>query len=92
MKKSKLDEIKKELETLIEFQEGTGILENSFFGEYRGTSITLLYDGDYSSVWIGRMDNEHKVNLSMSLMECSVEIEDSKIRFRSKDCVIAVGE
>ena len=92
MKASKLDEIKKELETLIEFQEGTGILENSFFGEYRGTSITLLYDGDYSSVWIGRMDNEHKIDIAMSLIECTVKIENSKIRFRTQDCVIVIGE
>ena len=92
MKKSKLDEIKKELEKVIDFSEGTGILENSLFGKYQGTSITLTYNGDYSSIWIGKMDNEHKVNLAMSLMECSVEIEDSKIRFRSQDCVVVVGE
>ena len=92
MKESKLDEIKQALETLIEFREETGILENSFFGEYQGISVTLSYMGDYSSIWIGKIDNEHKVNLSMSLMECSVEIEESMIRFRSKDCVIAVGE
>ena len=91
MKKERLDEIKKELETLMEFCEGTGILENSFFGEYRGTSITLLYDGDYSSVWIGRMDLDHKVNLAMSLLECSdVKISASTLRFRSQDCVICV--
>ena len=92
MKASKLDEIKKELETLIEFREGVGVLKDSFFGEYQGTSITLAYYGNYSGIWIGKIDNEHKVNLSMSLMECSVEIEESMIRFRSKDCVIAVGE
>ena len=92
MKSSKLDEIKKELETLIEFREGTGILENSFFGEYQGTSITLTYNGDYSNIWIGKMDNKFKVNLSMSLMECSVKIEASKILFRTQDCTIVVGE
>ena len=92
MKKSKLDEIKKELETLIEFREGTDILENSFFGEYQGTSVTLSYSGDYSNIWIGKMDDKFKVNLSMSLLYCTVEIEDSKIRFHSQDCVIVVGE
>ena len=92
MKKSKLDEIKKELETLMEFREGTGILKDSFFGKYQGTSITLTYRGDYSDRWIGKMDNEFKVNLSMSLMECTVKIEESKIRFRTQDCVIEVGE
>ena len=92
MKESKLDEIKKELEKVIDFREGTGILENSFFGEYKGTSITLSYHGDYSSVWIGRMDNEHKMDIAMSLLECTVETEESKIRFHSQDCVIAVGE
>ena len=92
MKKSKLDEIKKELETLIEFREGTGILENSFFGEHQGTSVTLSYSGDYSGIWIGKIDNEFKVALSMSLMECTVTIEESMIRFFTQDCVIAVGE
>ena len=86
MKESKLDEIKKELETLMDFHEGTGMLKGSFFGEYQGTSIHLTYDGDYSCIWIG------KANLSMSLMECSVEIEESMIRFCSKNCVIDVGE
>ena len=92
MKSSKLDEIKKELEKLIEFREGTGIIENSFFSEYQGTSITLTYNGDYSNIWIGKMDNKLKVNLSMSLLECTVETEESKIRFYSQDCVIVVGE
>ena len=92
MKKERLDEIKKELETLIEFREGTGTLENSFFGEYKGTSITLSYNGDYSNIWIGRMDNEYKIDLSMSILECTVEIEESMIRFFTQDCVIAVGE
>ena len=92
MKKERLDEIKKELETLIEFREGTGILENSFFGKHQGTSITLTYDGDYSSIWIGKVDDNFKVNLSMSILECTVAIEDSKIRFRTKDCVVAIGE
>jgi hypothetical protein len=92
MKQERLDEIKKELEKLIDFREGTGMLKGSFFGEYQGTSIHLTYDGDYSSIWIGNIDNEHKANLSMSLMECSVEIEESMIRFCSKNCVIDVGE
>ena len=92
MKISKLDEIKKELETLIDFREGTGILENSFFGEYQGTAVTLSYSGDYSGIWIGKMDNKFKVALSMSLMECTVTIEESMIRFFTQDCVIAVGE
>ena len=92
MKESKLDEIKKELETLIEFQEGTGTLKNTFFGEYQGTSINLAYDGDYSNVWIGKMDNELKVDLSMSLLDCTVKIEASRILFRTQDCVIEVGE
>lgn len=90
MKQERLDEIKKELEKLIDFREGTGILENSFFGEYQGTSITLTYNGDYSSIWIGKMDNDHKANLAMSLMECTVKIEASKILFCTKDCVICV--
>jgi len=92
MKKERLDEIKKELETLVKFHEGTGIIQNSFFGKYQGTSITLTYCGDYSDIWIGKMDNEHKVNLSMSLMECTVRIEGSKILFRTQDCTIVVGE
>ncbi len=92
MKTSKLDEIKKELETLIELREGTGITENSFFGKHQGTSITLIYDGDYSYIWIGKMDKEFKVDLSMSILECTVAIEDLKIRFRTKDCVIVIGE
>ena len=91
MKASKLDEIKKELEKVIEFREGTGMLD-SFFGKHQGTSIALTYDGDYSSIWIGKIDNEFKVDLSMSILECTVAIEDSKIRFRTKDCVIVVGE
>ena len=92
MKESKLDEIKKELEKLVEFREGTGILGNSFFGEYQGTSVTLSYGGDYSNIWIGKMYDKFKVNLSMSILECTVDIEDSKIRFHSQDCVIVVGE
>jgi hypothetical protein len=92
MKASKLDEIKKELETLIEFREGTGTLNDTFFGEHQGTSITLVYDGDYSNVWIGKMDNEFKVDLSMSLLDCTVKIEASRILFRTRDCVIMVGE
>ena len=92
MKKSKLDEIKKELEKVIDFSEGTGILENSFFGEHQGTSVTLTYNGDYSHIWLGRMDNEHKVDIAMSLLDCTVKIEASKILFRTQDCVIAVGE
>ncbi len=92
MKASKLDEIKKELEKVIEFREGTGILENSFFGEHQGTSVTLSYSGDYSGIWIGKIDNEFKVDLSMSILECTVAIEDSKILFRTKDCVVAIGE
>lgn len=92
MKESKLDGIKKELETLVEFHEGTGTLKDSFFGEYQGTSITLTYNGDYSNIWIGKMDNEYRIDIAMSLMECSVEIEESMIRFRTQDCVIAVGE
>lgn len=91
MKASKLDEIKKELETLMEFREGTGILENSFFGKYQGTSITLTYRGDYSDIWIGKLNKEFKIDVAMSLLECTVEIEESMIRFCSKDCVIAVG-
>jgi hypothetical protein len=91
MKASKLDEIKKELEKVIEFREGTGILENSFFGKHQGTSITLTYNGDYSSIWIGKIGDNFKVNLSMSIIECTVAIEESKIRFRTQDCVISVG-
>lgn len=92
MKQERLDEIKKELEKVIDFRKGTGIIKNSFFGEYQGTSVTLSYSGDYSNIWIGKMDNEFKVAISMSLMECAVEIEDSTIRFYSQDCVIVVGE
>lgn len=92
MKKERLDEIKKELETLIEFREGIGVLKDSFFGEYQGTSITLTYYGYYSNIWIGKMDNEYKIDIAMSLMECTVNIEGSKIWFHSQDCVIAVGE
>lgn len=92
MKKSKLDEIKKELETLVEFHEGTGIIKDSFFGKYKGTSITLTYNGDYSNIWIGKIDKEFKVELSMGILDCTVDIEESKIRFRTQDCVIVVGE
>ena len=92
MKKSQLDEIKKELETLIEFREGIGTLKDSFFGEYQGTSVTLSYSGDYSTIWIGKMDDKFKIDIAMSLMECSVRIEASKILFRTQDCVIVVGE
>ena len=92
MKASKLDEIKKELETLVEFREGTGPLENSFFSEYKGTSITLSYNGYFSNLWIGKMDNEYKIDISMTIHECTVKIEKSKIWFHSQDCVIAVGE
>ena len=86
MKASKLDEIKKELETLIEFREGVGVLKDSVFGKHQGTSITLTYKGDYSSIWIGKID------IAMSLLDCTVKIEGSKILFRTQDCVIAVGE
>lgn len=92
MKTSKLDEIKKELEKLMEFREGTDILKGSFFGKHQGTSITLTYCGDYSDIWIGKIDKEFKVDLSMSLLDCTVEIEESKIRFRTQDCVIVVGD
>ena len=92
MKASKLDEIKNELETLVEFREGTGTLKDSFFGEYQGTSVTLSYMGDYSSIWIGQMDENFKIGLSMNLMECTVEIEESKIRFHGQDFVVVVGE
>jgi hypothetical protein len=92
MKASKLDEIKKELESLVEFRAGTGMLKGSFFGKHQGTLITLTYDGDYSSIWIGKMDDNFKVNLSMSILECTVAIEESKILFRTKDSVIVIGE
>lgn len=92
MKKSKLDEIRKELEKVIEFREGTGILKNSFFGKHQGTAINLTYNGDYSDIWIGKMDDNFKVNLSMSILECTVAIEDSRILFRTKDSVIVIGE
>jgi len=92
MKASKLDEIKKELEKVIEFREGTGPVKGTFFGKHQGTSINLTYDGDYSNIWIGKMDKEFKVDLSMSILECTVAIEDLKIRFRTKDCVIVIGE
>ena len=92
MKKERLDEIKKELENLIEFHEGTDILKGSFFGKHQGTSITLTYDGDYSCIWIGKLNKESKIDISMSLMECTVEIEELKIRFHTQDCVIVVGE
>lgn len=92
MKESKLDEIKKELEKVIEFREGIGVLKGSFFGKHQGTSMKLTYDGDYSDIWIGKIDKDFKVDLSMSVLECTVAIEDSKIRFRTKDCVIVMGE
>ena len=92
MKESQLDEIKKELETLMEFQEGTGTLKGSFFGKYQGTSITLTYNGDYSDIWMGKMDDKFKIDIAMSLMECTVKIEKSKILFRTQDCTIVVGE
>ena len=88
MKESKLDEIKKELEKLVEFREGIGPLKGTFLGKHQGASITLTYDGDYSGIWIGKMDNDFKVDLSMSILDCTVEIEESKIRFRTKDCVM----
>jgi hypothetical protein len=92
MKASKLDEIKKELEKVIEFREGTGPLKGTFFGKHQGTSVNLTYDGDYSDIWIGQMDDKFKVNLLMSIVECTVEIKESQIRFRTKDCVVVVGE
>ena len=87
MKKERLDEIKKELEKVVEFREGFGVLKDSFFGKQQGTSITLTYRGDYSYIWIGK----HK-DVAMCLLDCTVKIEDSKIRFRSQDCVVVVGE
>ncbi len=92
MKKERLDEIKKELDKVIEFREGTGILKGSFFGEYQGTSVTLSYMGDYSNIWIGKLGKEFIVDLSMSILECTVEIKESKIRFYTQDCVIVIGE
>jgi len=92
MKKSKLDEIKKELEKVVEFREGVGVLKDSFFGKHQGTSIILTYRGDYSDIWIGKMDNKFKVDFSMSILECTVKIVESKIRFRTQDCVVVVGE
>ena len=91
MKASKLDEIKKELEKVIEFREGIGVTKGSFFGKHQGTSITLTYNGDYSDIWIGKLNKESKIDISMSLLDCTVEIKESKIRFRTPDCVIAVG-
>ena len=92
MKESKLDEIKKELESLVEFRAGTGILKGSFFSKHQGTSITLTYNGDYSDIWIGKIDNEFKVDLSMSILECTVGIRESRILFRTQDCTIVIGE
>lgn len=93
MRESELHEIKKDLEKVMDFREGPCNLEDSFFGEYKGMSITLLYDGDYSSIWMGAIDNEHKVKQSMTILECiAVKIEGSTIRFRTRDCVVAVGE
>lgn len=92
MKESKLDEIKKELESLVEFRAGTGMLKGSFFGKHQGTSITLTYCGDYSSVWIGKIDNNFKVEVSMSVLDCTVDVKESKIRFRTRDCTIMIGE
>lgn len=92
MKESKLDEIKKELETLMDFHEGTDILKGSVFGKYQGISITLTYYGDYSGIWIGKIGNEFQVELSTNLLECTVEIKESKILFRTRDCTIVVGE
>lgn len=90
MKASKLDEIKKELEKLVEFREGIGMLKGSFFGKHQGTSITLTYGGDYSSIWIGKMDNDCTTGLSMTLMDCTVKIKDSKIQFHGQDFIVAV--
>ena len=92
MKESKLDEIKKELESLVEFRAGTGMLKGSFFGKHQGASITLTYCGDYSGIWIGMIDNKFKVELSMSILDCTVEIKESKILFRTQDCTIMIGE
>ena len=91
MTREQLDEIKKELETLIEFREGTGKLKDSFFGKHQGKSINLTYDGDSSRIWIGKMDDKYKINLSMSLVDCTVKIEDSKIRFHGRDFIITIG-
>ena len=92
MKESKLDEIKKELEKVMDFREGTDILKGSVFGKYQGISITLRYDGDYSGIWIGKIDHEFKVELSTALLECTVEIKEAKILFHTRDCTIVVGE
>lgn len=92
MKKSKLDEIKKELETIIEFNQGTGLTENSFFGKYFGYTINLSYDGDYSSIWIGHIDKEFKINMSMFMVECDVEIAGTIAKLKSKESSIQIGE
>jgi hypothetical protein len=92
MKQERLDEIKKELEKVMDFREGTDIVKCSVFGKYQGILITLTYYGDYSGIWIGKIDNDFKVELSTQLLECTVEIKESKILFRTRDCTIEVGE
>jgi len=91
MKESKLDEIKKELEKLVEFREGTGTLKEIFFGKHQGTSINLTYDGGSSRIWIGKMDDKYKIDISMTILDCTVKIEESKIRFHGQDFIVAVG-
>ncbi len=92
MKSSKLEEIKKELDKLIEYRAGTGMLKDSYFGEYQGTSVTLTFDGNYSSIWVGRLDENHNPLVSTYISDCELSIVDGQIKFLGKDFIVAVGE
>jgi hypothetical protein len=91
MKASKLDEIKKELEKVIEFREGTGILKGSFFGEYQGYTVSLTYEEDYSSIFIGRLEGLN-LDLAINFDECRVKVEHGQVLFIGTESSVSIGE
>lgn len=91
MKEEKLKKIQTEIEKLIVFEQGKGIIADTFFGDYQGYKILLTYSGDYSSVWIGRFE-EVNYDLAINFDECRVKVEHGQARFIGTGSSVSIGE
>ncbi len=92
MKEEELKKIQTEIEKLIVFEQGKGIMADTFFGKYQGYAISLTYKKDHSSIWIGRFTKQYgEVELSMSIYNCRVVVEHEQILFLG-DTPISLGE
>lgn len=91
MKEEKLKLIQKELNKLITFEQGKGILDNTFFGDYQGYKILLTYCKDYSTVWIGRFQGLN-YDLAINFDECRVKVEHGQVRFIGTESSVFIGK